>query len=74
MMPEHVKILRRTQRRYDRATLRAELVGRERDEAVRECLRQGLSYRKIADACGLHFTRIQQIAQGNGQGFAGSNG
>lgn len=59
-----VKELRRTDRRYRRAVGRVELLQRERDEAIRQAIREGMSHAQIQRALDGPITRarIGQIA------------
>jgi DNA-directed RNA polymerase specialized sigma24 family protein len=50
-------------KRLAKANAEAEKARRELAPLVRQAHVRGLSYRRIADLCGLSFPRVQQIVQ-----------
>lgn len=50
-------------RRAARAASRATRAARERDDAIRAAVAAGYPLRAVAEACGLSFQRVHQLAR-----------
>jgi DNA-binding NarL/FixJ family response regulator len=60
MTPEE---LRKAEARYQRASRRSEQLRQERNRAVWDALRSGMTHAQIAEATGLTRGRVGQLAQ-----------
>lgn len=56
--------VRRAQAKVDRADTNLQTQRKERRESFKRAQTSGLSLRQIADAAGLHWTRVREIIKG----------